>query len=94
MVSNPLANDVSSWNLVSSQLQLNPSPLQPNCQAEDCIFIWKGINSSLATTIDHPAIRFLANLASQASLRDTSSHGSGLHKVHLFCDVFSVPEAD
>jgi hypothetical protein len=68
MVSNPLANDVLSWNLISSQLQLNPSPLQPNCQAEDSIFMWKGINSSPATTIDHPAICFLANLASQASL--------------------------
>jgi hypothetical protein len=56
--------------------------------------MWKGINSSLATTIDHPAIRFLANLASQASLQDTSSYGSGLRLFHLFCDVFSVPEVD
>jgi hypothetical protein len=94
MVSNPLANDVSPWNLVGSQLQLNPSPLQPNCWAEDHFFMWKGINSSPATTIDHPAIRFLAKLASQASLRDASSYGSGLQKLHLFCDVFSMPEAD
>jgi hypothetical protein len=93
MVSNPLADDVSPWNLVGSQLQLNP-PLRPNCRAEDHIFMWKGINSSPATTIDHPAICLLANLALQASLQDTLSYGSGLQKFHLFCDVFSVPEAD
>jgi hypothetical protein len=31
MVSNPLANDVPSWNFIGSKLQLNPSPLRPNC---------------------------------------------------------------
>jgi hypothetical protein len=36
----------------------------------------------------------IAGLASQASLRDSSSYGSGLRKFHLFCDIFSVPESD
>ena len=56
--------------------------------------MWKGINSSPATTIDHPAIHFLSDLASRASLRDTTGYGSGLRKFHLFCDIFSVPETE
>jgi hypothetical protein len=31
-------------------------------------------------------------MASEASLRETSSYGSGLRKFHLFCDIFTIPE--
>lgn len=33
-------------------------------------------------------------MASRASLRDTSSYGSGLCKFHVFCDIFTVPESE
>ena len=74
-------------------LQLHPSPLRPNCKADERIFNWVGINTPPATTIDSPVIRYLADLANHASLRDTGSYGSGLRNFHIFCDVFSIPES-
>lgn len=75
-------------------LQLRPSPFRPNCRAEDRIFLWRGINTPARCTIDSPVIRYLADVASKASLRDTGSYGSGIRKFHIFCDVFSIPEAE
>ncbi|KAJ3730323.1 hypothetical protein C8R42DRAFT_649868, partial [Lentinula raphanica] len=43
---------------------------------------------------DNPVIRLLSNFASEHSLRDTKSYGAGLRKFHIFCDIFSVNEAD
>lgn len=74
-------------------LQLKPSPLQPPCRADERIFQWLGVNSPPSSVIDNPTIRLIAAIASRASLRDTSSYGSGLHKFHLFCNIFSIPES-
>lgn len=73
-------------------LQLKPSPFRPNCRAEDRIFLWKGANTPPQNTIDSPVIRYLADIASRASLRDTGSYGSGIRKFHIFCDIFTIPE--
>jgi len=75
-------------------LQLNLSPLCPHCHADERIFLWKGINTPPASTIDNPTIQLVAALASHASLRDTSSYGSGLRKFHLFCNIFTILESD
>jgi hypothetical protein len=75
------------------RLQLKPSPLRPECKVEERIFRWLGVNPVLALTINNPTIRYLENLASCESLRDPGSYGSGLRKFHLFCDIFSIPEA-
>lgn len=75
-------------------LQLNPSPLRPHCRADEHIFLWKGINTAPPSTISDPTIQLIATLAARASLRDTSSYGSGLRKFHLFCDIFTIPESD
>ncbi|KAJ7216471.1 hypothetical protein GGX14DRAFT_297626, partial [Mycena pura] len=66
--------------------------LRPCCLAGEHIFKWRGVNVPPPSTIDNPIIHFLASMASCASLRDTSSYGSGLRKFHLFCDIFSIPE--
>jgi hypothetical protein len=77
----------------SRRLQLKPSPLRPECKAEERIFKWVGVNAAPPLTIDDPTIRYLENLASRESLRDPGSYGSGLRKFHLFCNIFSIPEA-
>ncbi|CAA7270073.1 unnamed protein product [Cyclocybe aegerita] len=71
---------------------LRPSPLRPACRAEERLFHWKGVNTPPPSTIDHPTIKLIADIASRASLRDTKSYGSGLRKFHIFCDTFSIPE--
>ena len=70
-------------------LQLNESPFRPNCRIKERIFLWRGINTAPASTI-----HLIVALASRASLRDTSSYGSGLCKFHIFCDIFSIPELE
>lgn len=75
------------------QLKPRPSGLRPPCRADERIFQWKGVNTPPPSTVDHPIIRHLADTASRASLSDSTSYGSALRKYHLFCDVFSVPEA-
>ncbi|KZT32411.1 hypothetical protein SISSUDRAFT_974276, partial [Sistotremastrum suecicum HHB10207 ss-3] len=70
-----------------------PSPLRPPCKAENRIFQWKGVNVATPSTLQHPLLNHLAEMASRASLRDTGSYGAGLRKFHIFCDIFSVPEA-
>lgn len=74
-------------------MQLCPSPLRPNCKADERLFSWIGVNTPPASTIDSPVIRYLADLANRASLRDMGSYGSRLRKFHIFCDVFSIPES-
>ncbi|KIJ41366.1 hypothetical protein M422DRAFT_172422 [Sphaerobolus stellatus SS14] len=73
---------------------MRPSALRPTCKADEQIFRWIGVNKAPRQTIDHSLINTLAELASRASLRDTSSYGAGLRKFHIFCDVFSIPEMD
>ena len=75
-------------------LQLTPSPLHPPCRAEECIFLWKGANTAPASIINDPTIERIAALATRASLRDSSSYGSGLRKFHLFCDIFTISKSD
>ena len=62
----------------STLLQLNPLPLHPHCRADECIFRWKGVSTAPASTISDPTIPLITALATHASLRDTSSYGSGL----------------
>ncbi|KAJ7435637.1 hypothetical protein FB451DRAFT_1062392, partial [Mycena latifolia] len=73
--------------------ELNPSPLRPQCPADERIFQWRGINTPPPSTIDNPIILFLASSASRASLRDTGGYGAGIRKFHLFADIFSIPES-
>ena len=40
------------------------------------------------------SIHLIASLASCASLHNSSSHGLGLCKFHLFCDIFTISESD
>ncbi|KAJ7482717.1 hypothetical protein FB451DRAFT_1002700, partial [Mycena latifolia] len=70
-----------------------PSPLRPQCPADERIFQWRGINSPPPSTINNPIILFLANSASRASLRDMGGYGAGIRKFHLFADIFSIPES-
>jgi hypothetical protein len=59
-------------------LQLCPSSLRPSCKAEERLFKWIRVNQPPASTINNLVIRYLADLASQASLRDTGNYSSGL----------------
>ncbi|GJE95065.1 hypothetical protein PsYK624_112440 [Phanerochaete sordida] len=86
----PLPSHLTS----SERLQLRPSSLRPPCKADQRIFRWRGVHTPPPTTIDVPILQRIASLASAYSLRDASSYGSGIRKFHIFCDVFSVPEAD
>ncbi|KAF9473546.1 hypothetical protein BDN70DRAFT_765300, partial [Pholiota conissans] len=70
------------------------SPLRPNCPADQRIFIWRGPNTPSSPVLNIPIITHLATLASQASLDDSGSYGSGLRKFHIFCDIFSIPDSD
>jgi len=68
--------------------------LRPQYQADERIFQWKGVNTPPSSTINHPFIRFMEDLASYNSLRDAASYGAGLRKFHIFCDIFTIPEQD
>jgi hypothetical protein len=80
--------------LATQALSLNPSPFCPHCCADQRLYLWQGPNTPPSATIVHPVIEHLASLATRASLRDAGSYGAGLRKFHLFCDIFSIPEAD
>jgi hypothetical protein len=73
-------------------LQLIPSPLCPNCPANQCLFHWCGVHPAPSPVIDYPLLCHFAQLAIQASLQDPGSYGSGLHRFHIFCNVFSIPQ--
>jgi hypothetical protein len=74
-------------------MALIPSPLCPDCKAKDRLILWRGINKPPHSMLEIPIIWHIEGLASQASLRDSTNYGSGLHKFHLFCDIFSIPES-
>ena len=57
-------------------------------------FLWKGINTAPASTIDDPTIQLIATLSSHTSLCDSASYWSGLCKFHIFCNIFSIPESN
>ncbi|KAG1857014.1 hypothetical protein DFJ58DRAFT_727031 [Suillus subalutaceus] len=78
----------------TQSLSLNPSPFRPHCRADQQLYLWQGPNTPPSTTITHPVIEHLASLATRASLCDTRNYGAGLHKFHLFCNIFSIPETD
>ncbi|KZP09830.1 DNA breaking-rejoining enzyme [Athelia psychrophila] len=75
-------------------LALNPSPLRPQCAADQRLHQWIGVNTPAPATIGDPIIRYIETMAARASLRDAGSYGSGLRKFHVFCDIFSIPESD
>ena len=77
-------------------LPLRPSPLRPAVPADQRLFAWKGVNTPPVNTITHPLIQHFADIASRASLDDSTliGYGSGLRKFHLFCDIFSIPESE
>lgn len=77
-----------------ARLEPNPSPLRPECKASERLFRWVGVNPRPVSVLPIPAILFLQTRASEQSLQDTQGAGSGLRKLHLFCDIFQVPEAD
>jgi len=87
-------NTSSSSPTVPTRLKLKPSPLRPNCRPPERIFRWRGVRDPPPSTISDPWISSLEQVASQASLSDPASYGSGLLKFHIFCDLFSVPEED
>jgi hypothetical protein len=37
-------------------------------------------------------LQLLADAASRVSLANAASYGAGLHKFHIFCDIFSIPK--
>lgn len=78
----------------SGRLQLRPSTLRPDCPANQRIFRWIGVNTPPPSTISNPLIHFLSHFAASNSLKDAASSGSGIRKFHLFCDIFTIPEAD
>jgi hypothetical protein len=73
-------------------LKLKPSPLRPDCRANQRIFLWRGVHTPPPSTIDHPVIQRLSDIASAASLQDSEAYGAGLRKFHIFCDIFNIPE--
>ncbi|KAJ3714806.1 hypothetical protein C8R42DRAFT_551990, partial [Lentinula raphanica] len=71
------------------------STLRPNCQVGQRIFQWVGVNTPLPQVIDNPVIRLLSNFAAENSLHNTKSYyGAGLRKFHIFCNIFSIREAE
>ena len=89
----PVVPPVANASAAVARLELRPSPLRPQCKAEERLFLWIGVNRPPKPTINHPAIETLAALASCASLKDAMNYGAGLRKYHIFCDTFSIPEA-
>ncbi|KAJ7283379.1 hypothetical protein C8J57DRAFT_1054554 [Mycena rebaudengoi] len=91
----PILTGTALPNPISSnpRLELKPSHLRPACAASERIFLWKGVNPKPPAHLDDPLISYLASMASRASLKDTTSYGSGLRKFHLFCDIFTIPES-
>lgn len=87
------SSDTGHTTRETGSLTLAPSPLRPQCRADERIFQWRGVNTAPPNVLDHPVLVHLAGVASRHSLRETTSYGSGLRKFHLFCDVFSVPES-
>ena len=102
LASHPSSAFVSPTPIVPQQLEvsshgyleINPSPLHPDCKANKWIFLWKGVNLPPANVINAPVLQFLANLAPRSSIQDASSYGSGLRKFHVFCDIFTIPKVD
>jgi hypothetical protein len=76
------------------KLQLRPSLLRPDVDADQRIFAWRGALSTPTSARGIPALRHIADLASRASLKDAGGYGAGLRKFHLFCDIFDIPEED
>ena len=86
--------DTSQFPLNDGTTNLNPSPFCPACQAEEQIFLWKGINSPPLSTIKNQTIWLIASLASHTSLHNLLGYGSGIRKFHIFCNIFTILEAD
>jgi hypothetical protein len=74
------------------RLSLQPSSLRPDCHADERIFAWRGVRNAPSSVLNIPVLQHIADLASRASLRETSGYGAGLRKFHLFCDIFQIPE--
>ncbi|KAF8975189.1 hypothetical protein BDQ17DRAFT_1441627 [Cyathus striatus] len=52
------------------------------------------INSPPPAILDIPIIHHAWSLALHSSLNEATNYGAGLHKFHVFCDTFSIPESD
>lgn len=81
---------------ITGRLSHHPSPLRPSCPAAERIFRWRSATQAPATTLPVALLRHLEDLASRASLADStlSSYGSAVRKFTIFADIFSIPEAD
>jgi hypothetical protein len=75
------------------KLTLQPLLLHPDCLAKDCIFLRRGVDHKECKYLGNPILQHLVDKASHASLHNSGRYGSGLCKFHIFCDVFSIPEA-
>ena len=83
----------SSSQLIIPAPSLHISTLRPTCPVNQRIFQWQGINPPPAGILNAPLILHIRDLAAWASLRDSTSYGSGIRKFHIFRNIFSVPEA-
>jgi len=73
---------------------LKPSPLRPDCAAQDRLFRWKGVNTPPPSTISNQWMRDRESSVFAASISDPTSYGAGIKKFHIFCDLFAIPEKD
>ena len=90
----PVSVETSYFPLDNGATSINPSPLYPNCRAEEWNFLWRGINYSPLSNIGNQTIQLIASLTLCASLHDLSGYGSGICKFYLFCSIFTIPETD
>jgi hypothetical protein len=90
------APDVSAVRVIETigRLDPRPSPLRPSCSAVDRMFKWRGVHIPPSPVLDNPLLRYLLDIATRESLSDTTSVGSALRKLHIFYDIFSVPESE
>lgn len=90
----PVSVETSYFPLDNDTTSINPSPLYPNCRAEEWNFLWRGFNYSPLSNIENQTIQLIASLTLCASLHDLSGYGSGICKFYLFCSIFTIPETD
>ncbi|KAF8982303.1 hypothetical protein BDQ17DRAFT_1262261 [Cyathus striatus] len=54
--------------------------------------MWRGVNTPQLAVFDILVLQHAWAVALRASLDEATNYGAGLHKFHIFCDMFSIPE--